>query len=621
MAKQNTAGNITKKTVRIPLVGNLQQRNTSEVKDQQFLNFMVETTFNPVTETKKLFLVKRPAFTVYPGSFTESGVEGRGCWSFRNIVVSIHNEKVYLNGNDSYFRLSTSVGPIGATEFNNIEDNNRPALFIADGIDAWILTYDLTFSRVDNKYLNRQQNTKYEVGDRVVNIGYLQGYECVIAGRTADVSDPSALWPVGLNNTVYDGTVLWKCFNTSYTGPTAWTASASVSLDAIKKPTIDNGYWYKCSTAGTTSGTEPADWPLGIGLTVTDGTVVWECAGEYGGFPTPHIPTPIYMDNYIVLADANSNDIYNCNITKPTSWGALSFVSVENFPDNIVGLARQNNYIVVFGTNSTEFLYNSAKANGLTDFDSPFSPHETLLLQVGAISRSAILQSEKTIIFIGTSNLGGRSIWRIDGTTAKEISSEYVEKFIDLEDGSTPIYGQGFRIVGHLLYTINLPTSNKTFVYDVEENFWTEWSYFGERLPFVDFAESPLNFLVFQHSNGGLYTMNPNTYMDQFTLDFSTVSATIDARIILSKQDMETDNYKFYHQFTLIGDKIDDPIYLSWSDDDYQTWSTEKALPAGTRPYFMRSGHSRRRAWKLRYPWDSKLRLEAIELTYTIGDH
>lgn len=620
MAKQNTAGNITKKTVRVPLVGNLQQRNTSDTKDQRFLNFMVETTFNPVTETKKLYLVKRPAFTVYPGSpYPEEEGEGRGCWSFRNVMVSIHSNKVYLNGSDSGFRVTTTVGPVGATEFNNVEDANRVGLFVADGTDAWILSHDLAWTRVDDKYLLRIPETRYELGDRVVDSGYYNGYVCISAGTTSATADPTTFWPASINGEVWDGSVLWKNFSV-YTGPKAWLATTAQALDSIKKPVADTGYWYKCVSAGTTAGTEP-DWPLGIGLTVDDGTVTWECAGEYGGFPSPHIPSPIYMDNYVVLADANSNDIYNCNITKPTSWGALSFTSIENFPDNIVGLARQSNYIVAFGTTSTEFLYNSAKANGLTDFDSPFSPHETLLLQVGAISRSAILQSEKTIIFVGNSNLGGRSVWRIDGSTAKEISTEYIEKFIDLEDGSYTITGYGFRISGHMLFVLNLPTSDKTFVYDVEENFWTEWDYLGGKLPFVDFAESPLNFLTFQHTNGTLYSMNPNKFMDETISESGVITVSIDTQVVLSKQDMETDNYKFYHQTTIIGDSILDPIYLSWSDDDYQTWSTQKELTPGHRPYFTRSGHSRRRAWKIRYAGNSRLRLEAIELNYTIGDH
>lgn len=39
-------------------------------------------------------------------------------------------------------------------------------------------------------------------------------------------------------------------------------------------PTVPNGHLYRCTTPGTTAGTDPV-WPTGSGATVTDGTAVW----------------------------------------------------------------------------------------------------------------------------------------------------------------------------------------------------------------------------------------------------------------------------------------------------------------------------------------------------------
>ena len=60
------------------------------------------------------------------------------------------------------------------------------------------------------------------------------------------------------------------------TTPSDWAATTAYSLNNRVKPTSQNGYYYVCSTAGTTGGTQPA-WPTQDGLTVTDGTVVWTC--------------------------------------------------------------------------------------------------------------------------------------------------------------------------------------------------------------------------------------------------------------------------------------------------------------------------------------------------------
>lgn len=57
-----------------------------------------------------------------------------------------------------------------------------------------------------------------------------------------------------------------------------WLASTAYALNDVRKPSQPNrtGFRYKVTTAGTTGATEPA-WPQEIGVTVTDGTVVWTC--------------------------------------------------------------------------------------------------------------------------------------------------------------------------------------------------------------------------------------------------------------------------------------------------------------------------------------------------------
>lgn len=54
-----------------------------------------------------------------------------------------------------------------------------------------------------------------------------------------------------------------------------WAATTAYTTADSVQPTTPNTYRYKCTTAGTSSGSEPT-WPTGgIGSTVADGTVVW----------------------------------------------------------------------------------------------------------------------------------------------------------------------------------------------------------------------------------------------------------------------------------------------------------------------------------------------------------
>lgn len=57
-----------------------------------------------------------------------------------------------------------------------------------------------------------------------------------------------------------------------------WAATTAYSLGDRVVPTSSNGFYYECTTAGTSAGTEPT-WPTTIGNTVVDGTVTWTCFG------------------------------------------------------------------------------------------------------------------------------------------------------------------------------------------------------------------------------------------------------------------------------------------------------------------------------------------------------
>jgi Pectate lyase superfamily protein len=57
-----------------------------------------------------------------------------------------------------------------------------------------------------------------------------------------------------------------------------WSGPSAFSSGTLVSPQPANGYYYKCTTAGTSGATQPA-FPTTIGATVNDGSVVWTCAG------------------------------------------------------------------------------------------------------------------------------------------------------------------------------------------------------------------------------------------------------------------------------------------------------------------------------------------------------
>lgn len=60
--------------------------------------------------------------------------------------------------------------------------------------------------------------------------------------------------------------------------PDIWKLSTVYAVGDIVHPTVNNGYYYKCTTAGTSHSSEPT-WLTVVGGTTSEGggTVVWTC--------------------------------------------------------------------------------------------------------------------------------------------------------------------------------------------------------------------------------------------------------------------------------------------------------------------------------------------------------
>jgi len=59
-----------------------------------------------------------------------------------------------------------------------------------------------------------------------------------------------------------------------------WVLSTAYSLGKLIEPITPNTYVYECTTAGTSSGSEPTFPTAAIGDTVADNTVVWTMVGK-----------------------------------------------------------------------------------------------------------------------------------------------------------------------------------------------------------------------------------------------------------------------------------------------------------------------------------------------------
>lgn len=335
-------------------------------------------------------------------------------------------------------------------------------------------------------------------------------------------------------------------------------------------------------------------------------------------FPTPHVPFGAYMDGYLFVVKAGTADVYNSNVDNPTLWTAGDFITAEMFPDPVVSLIRQTNYIVAVGSNTIEYFYNAATFPG-----TPLARNSAAQHQIGTVSPESTIVAEEQVMMLGQTQLGGRSIWVIDGFKPVEIGVEEIRTSLDAE-GTNITNAKMFcvRSMGHRFLAVQL--TNRTWVFDFEEKLWHEWRDYSLTNKFIcDY--------VTDHPSGSAHMQDRTTgfiykFTDNTAVDATGVATTspITIQATSEKIDFGTMDRKFGSKFTLMCDIPTDTSVtasLEWSDDDYQTWTTPRSIVLNTTmPSITQLGMFRRRAFRLTYSQAFPLRIELAKFDVNIGN-
>ena len=437
--------------------------------------------------------------------------------------------------------------------------------------------------------------------------------------------------PESVKNPITDKTSVWLNKRGAFTGHTTLVAGAgrglyywarssktyTVIADKLYAGTSTTPILTLTTSTGTVWFTEVSgttDY-----LVLSDGTDIWtittaDTVAEITDGDVPVGPlTPVGLDGYIFVTKSGTDEIWNSDLNAATSWNALSFLSSEMYPDNLVALCRQVNYVVAFGTFSTEFFYDNANSSG-----SPLRRTETVALKVGLASRDSLAQVDRRIIWVGQSDVGEASVWQFTGLTPEKVSHEFVDKILQNEGSNlSSCRGDIIHHKGHTLYILNL--NARSLAYDLDEKMWVDWSINSSGshavLPFNYFVQGANNAILCLHNTDGkIYTLVPGTYQDD--------AGAILVKIVTGRVDLGNAQRKRCFRFELLADvESSGTVTLDWSDDDYGTWSTSRSLDLTTRPYTKALGSFRRRAFRLQHSTNAAFRVEGFELDFSGGVH
>ena len=333
-------------------------------------------------------------------------------------------------------------------------------------------------------------------------------------------------------------------------------------------------------------------------------------------FPAKQTPALTMVGNFVSLDGFNfimtfDGQIWHSDSNSIANWSATSYVDAEDYPGVGVGLARHGRYVAAFKRKSIEFFQNTGNAAG--SVLSRVSDHTK---QVGCESQYSIRAHGGGIFFVGSE--GGRvGVYHLLSMEVNRISTPEVESLFSATSASESTLGIFTSYGKPYLVLMTSRGAATGYAYDLDSSLWHLWNF-----SVAPYAFDSYSFL------GSDATMWSTFYVSLsqqkvYVNDKTPVQASIQTGVL----DFGSANRKTMTKIRLVGDKTTSsmPIAVSWSDDDYQNFSTPRNIDMSlANPQLMRCGTFRRRAFKFtglgEASTDRPARLEAIDVSIYESD-
>jgi hypothetical protein len=368
----------------------------------------------------------------------------------------------------------------------------------------------------------------------------------------------------------------------------------------------------------------------------------------------------VVLNGTLYIMDTDGN-IWNCAINDPLTWNGSWFIEASRSTDSGIFLASQNDQIVAISSKTIEFFYDAGNPTG-----SPLERRQDIFYNVGCFDRKRVFDTGDSIFFLGAEKTGTVGAYVLNEMQYRRISDDSVDIFLNntISRSNSDFIVSGGSVAERtfLFITAALPVSTtswnpqSTLVYDVTKGYWTMFeteamttspSIFS--FPIISNSERGvgLNESIIMFTNGDVFRFDMTgsyqdsvgyggeyfadedymDYPDDYVYDLSvTFSNPITFKLYTPEFDADTYTNKFLNRMTLAGTTSKGslnttPIKISWTDDNYSTFSDERDLSAGNRRSLTRCGKFKRRAFKIRYTGTDKLLVEGIELDLRMSDY
>ena len=297
--------------------------------------------------------------------------------------------------------------------------------------------------------------------------------------------------------------------------------------------------------------------------------------------------------------------IYGSALNDPTTWTALNFIGADDAGDNPVVLARQLAYIVALRERSVQFFYDAGNAAP----GSPLSDVPSASQNIGCTNANSVLSIDNNLFFIAKSNSYGHTVVMMNGFDTTKVSNVYIDRLLDA-DGLSLVNAFTFKVAGHSWYALTLGTLGITIAYDVVEQEWCQTT--APTGPYSFATYDSTSVLLLHATKGTVVRVLPTLYQD--------IGINIPVTIRTYLLDFSSMKQKFWRRWEFVGDATNTTVGLSWSDNDYQSFTTPTSIPMGVdRVQTTRLGASRRRAWEFTHSDNTPFRMLGFEVDFDEG--
>lgn len=435
--------------------------------------------------------------------------------------------------------------------------------------------------------------------------GYSLMYDIVASSGITGVGAIRGTFVINNDLYVVSGTRLIKITTngTTYT-PTALgtlltsTGRCSIVCDTIELTISDglNGYTYNLSSTVFAQITVAGSWPA---------------AG---------VTNLAFIDGYTLAGVNSSSQLIQSNISDSTTWGALAFVNVNSFPDNLVAVFSDQLQLYVFGPRLTEVRYDAAS------IPFAFAKRSGVLVQAGCAAWATIVKVGNTIMWLAQDAAGKAYVAVLAGYSTSVLSSppmnEAMERYSTLSDAFAYTYREG----DSQFYSITFPSANVTWVIDIATRMIHQRSVGGGRdLP--DHYATWNNTHVIGDSTGKLWLMSQDYQTDNAGMGLKRVRTCqhieVEDKVTFIDElyiEMETGTAPLAANSVNPTDPADSaPLAtLEVSKDSGHTW-----INVGTKNFGAQGNYNKRLIWRRlgysRTGWTFRLTITDTVRTYIIG--